>query len=669
MEESTNVPAPQPRPDAAGALDETRQRLKNLESRDWWLWGTAVTVLLLIASALFVLQLPGLLHEKEIPQSRELDMAVRALFALVALFSGFAIYQQIAIKRLRGNMASQIGMIAALEARAEVFEKLAILDPLTGLFNRRFATDHLPSEIARAERQGYPFTLLMIDLNGFKQINDIYGHAAGDLALREFAHALKKSVRSSDLPVRIGGDEFMVLLPECRAYSVPQTLARLKGLTISHNGSEFPLKFSAGWAEWRPGETPEQLIDRTDHAVYTDKRTGKAAEQVMRAEAHQREGQKLQVVGQMTGRVAHDFNNLMTVITGYSEMVLGSLEAENPLRPQVENIRKAASHAAQLTQQLLAFTRKTPTAPRIVNLNDVLSDMEGLIRPMLGERVHLVIHRDKALGNIQVPSAYIERIVMALVNNARDAIAGSGDISVATANVILDDEFERTHPGARPGAYVRLVVADSGSGMDGDTLARIFEHVTPGDSGKLKRPSLVTLYGIVKQIGGYITAESELRRGSRFTVYFPQYVSPLQPNLVEFPDTAQEGKRTVLVVESVDTLREMTSEVLRSEGFHVLQATNAADAISLATNHSGPILLTLTDLLLPGTSARELAAVLTERRPEMKVLYMGGYTETGGTFDDIVRGPAFLESPFSTADLSRKVEQLLGTGVANSFAD
>jgi DNA-binding NtrC family response regulator len=176
----------------------------------------------------------------------------------------------------------------------------------------------------------------------------------------------------------------------------------------------------------------------------------------------------------------------------------------------------------------------------------------------------------------------------------------------------------------------------------------------------------VTLYGIVKQIGGYITAESELRRGSRFTVYFPQYVAPLQANLAGFAEAAQDGKRTVLVVESVDTLREMTCDVLRSEGFHVLQATNAADAISLAGSHSGPILLTLTDIVLPGTSSRELAAALIDRRPEMKVLFIGGYSETGGSYDDIVRGPAFLESPFSTSDLSRKIEQILGTAV---FAD
>ena len=659
MEESTNMPAPQA-PAAADALEETRRRLKSLESRDWWLWGTAVTILLLIASSLFVLQLPGLLHENAIVQSGQLNLAVRSLFALVALFSGFAIYQQVAIKRLRGRIASQIGMMAALEARAEVFEKLAILDPLTGLFNRRFATDHLPSEIARAERQGYPFTLLMIDLNGFKQINDVYGHAAGDLALREFAHALKKSVRSSDLPVRMGGDEFMVLLPECRAYSVPEALARIKGLNVNHNGQEFPLNFSAGWAEWRPGETPEQLIERTDHAVYTDKRTGKAAEQVLRAEAHQREGQKLQAVGQMTGRVAHDFNNLMSVITGYSEMVLGNLQPDHPLRPQVENIRKAASHASQLTQQLLAFTRRTPTAPRIVNLNQVLGDMEDLIRPLLGSRVNLSIDRGEDLQDIQMPSAKLEQIVMTLVNHARDAIAGSGDISISTRNVTLDDEFERTHAGARPGLYVRLVVADSGAGMDAETLSHIFEPSSTAAPNGKRHPSLATPYGVVKQVGGYITAESELRRGSRITVYLPQYMPP-SPASVAGAEVAPEGKRTVLVVESVDTLREMTCEVLRSEGFHVLQATNASDAISLAAEHAGPIVLTLTDLVLPGTSSRELALVLTERRPEMKVLYMGGYAESGGTFDDIVRGPAYLESPFSTADLSRKIEELLGS--------
>jgi len=668
MDEIKNLPGSQPAVES-GALEETRRRLKSLESRDWWLWGTAVTILLLIAGALFVMQLPAFFHEQQIAQSRELEKGVRALFALVAIFSGFAIYQQIAIKRLRGRIASQIGMMAALEARAEVFEKLAILDPLTGLFNRRFATDHLPSEIARAERQGYPFTLLMVDLNGFKQINDVYGHAAGDQALREFAHALKRSIRSSDLPVRIGGDEFMVLLPECRAYSVPEALARLKGLVVKHNGLEITLRFSAGWAEWRPGETPEQLVERTDHAVYIDKRTGKAAEQVLRAEAHQREGQKLQVVGQVTGRVAHDFNNLMTVITGYSEMLLGNLEASSPLRSQVENIRKAAANATQLTQQLLAFTRKTPSAPKIVDLNHVLTDMEGLIRPLLGERVNLTIDRAEDIAHIHVPAAYIERTVMALINNARDAIAGSGDITISTSNVILDEGFERTHPGARAGAYVRLVVADSGGGMDPDTLSRIFEPASPGDSGKLKRPTLVTLYGIVKQVGGYITAESEMRRGSRFTVYFPQHILRAQPSLLDLSESAPDGKRTVLVVESVDTLREMTSEFLRSEGFHVLQATNASDAMAQANSHNGPILLTVTDVVLPGTSCRELAALLKERRPEMKVLYIGGYAETGAAYEDIARGPEFLESPFTTTDLSRKIGELLGAEMAGTAAD
>ena len=668
MEESTNLPAPERAPAAADALEESRERLKRLESRDWWLWGTAVTILLLIASTLFLMQFPRLMDQQGVVESRRLGLAVRGLFALVAVFSGFAIYQQVSIKRLRGRIASQIGMMAALEARAEVFEKLAILDPLTGLFNRRFATDHLPSEIARAERQGYPFTLLMIDLNGFKEINDVHGHAIGDQALREFAHALKKSVRSSDLPVRMGGDEFMVLLPECRSYSVPECLARLKGLSITHNGVSVPLKFSAGWSEWRPGETPEQLVERTDHAVYVDKRTGKASEQVLRAEAHQREGQKLQVVGQMTGRVAHDFNNLMTVITGYSEMLLSTLDPTSPMRSQIENIRKAASNASQLTQQLLAFTRKTPATPKIVNLNQVLNDMEALIRPMLGDRVNLVLHRGQDVANIHVPSAQLEQIVMGLVNNARDAIAGSGDIIISTSNAVLDGEFERTHAGARPGAYVRMTIADSGTGMDAETLAHIFDpaHVSGADS-KVKRPGLVTLYGVVKQVGGYITAESEPRRGSRFTVYFPQHRQPAQAVLV-LDETAEEGQRTVLVVESVDTLREMTCEFLRSQGFHVLQATNASDAIAVANAHKGPIVLTVTDVVLPGTSCRELAAFLTERRSEMRVLYIGGYAETGATYEDIVRSASYLESPFSTADLSHKIDEMLGT-LASSAAE
>jgi two-component system, cell cycle sensor histidine kinase and response regulator CckA len=255
------------------------------------------------------------------------------------------------------------------------------------------------------------------------------------------------------------------------------------------------------------------------------------------------------------------------------------------------------------------------------------------------------------------------------VNNARDAIAGSGDITISTSNVILDNEFERTHAGARAGAYVRMVVSDSGAGMDAETLAHIFEPplANAGD-GKLKRPALMTLFGIVKQVGGYITAESELRRGSRLTVYFPQRVQPLQASLSGLDESAQQDKHTVLVVESVDTLREMTSEYLRSQGFHVLQAVNASDALSIAGSYHGPIILTVTDVVLPGTSCRELAALLTERRPRMKVLYIGGFAESGAAYEDIVRGPAYLESPFSIADFSRKIEEMVTSSALSTAA-
>ena len=258
--------------DVAGK--EIGHSLHKVERRDWWLWGTAVLIMLLLASAVCLLSFSSPWRERDTLLQSQLESAASGLVALILLFSLFAVNQQITIKKLRRGLAEEMAKTA------EVFEKLAILDPLTGLYNRRGVTELLPAEMARADRQGYTLTALMLDLNRLKQINDGYGHSAGDLALVEFARRLRKGVRSSDLPVRVGGDEFLVLLPECTAAEVVHALDRLSGLEIATSGNRIPVTFAAGWVEYQTGESPEQFLERADQALYADKHAGKAVQNV-----------------------------------------------------------------------------------------------------------------------------------------------------------------------------------------------------------------------------------------------------------------------------------------------------------------------------------------------------------------------------------------------------
>lgn len=500
-----------------------RVSLQKLEWRDWWRWGTAVAVMLLLTLALVPLAFPALLWEIEVFSQYPLDVAVRGLLGLVLLFSTFAIYQQVLINRLRRQLADEIGTMATLRTRTEAFQRLAILDPLTGLYNRHFMAESLPAEIARANRHRYPLTVLMLDLRGLKQINDQHGKAAGDLVLKEFGRHLKKAVRSSDLPVRMDSNHFMVVLPECRSENVPHALARVLGLTVEFGGQQIPVSFSAGWAEYQPGEFTEQLLERADQALLTDKRTGGAQEQFHQAEAQIRQAQKMELVGRLAGGVAHDFNNLLTIIKGYSELALDCLGESDPLRGKVGEIQKAAERAAALTRQLLAISHQQVLEPKILDLNAVLAGMEMMLRRVIGEQVKLVTIPEPHLKNIRADAGQIEQVVMNLAVNARDAMPEGGRLTFETANVELDEAYARTHPGARPGPYVRLAVTDTGMGMNAENQIRIFEpFFTTKGKGKGTGLGLAAVYGIVKQSGGYIWVDSELGRGATFALYFPR---------------------------------------------------------------------------------------------------------------------------------------------------
>jgi len=514
---------------ATRSMEELHALLRRLDRQSWWLWATAVAIMLLLIAALFSFTFPGLWGRGS-PVWAELDVAVRGLLGVVLLFAAFVVYQQVLITRLRRELAAELARASALETRAEVFEKLAGIDPLTELYNRRFATAHLATELARAERCGYPITALMLDLNGFKQINDTHGHAAGDLALSEFARHLKRSFRSSDLCVRMGGDEFMVLLPECPAEQVPRALIHLRDMEVEFQGEKIPITFAAGWAQYERGENAEQLLARADQSLYADKRTRNAEKQVREAEARIAQAQKMETVGQMAGGVAHDFNNLLTAIRGYTELVLESLPADDPLREKVQKIDRAADRASGLVRQLLTFSRNHVLQLHALNLNTAVLDLESTLRALLDSRIDLGIETARELGMMLADPTQLDQVILNLVVNARDAMPQGGRLTIRTVNARLDEEFVRGHPGARAGDYVSLEVCDTGAGMDAETRKHIFDpFFTTKTRGNGTGLGLAIVYGIVKQTGSYIDVESELGRGTRFTVYFPRVTSAEAP--------------------------------------------------------------------------------------------------------------------------------------------
>jgi len=256
-------------------MKKVQTALRRLERHDWWLWWAAVVVMLLLTVAVVSLSLPTLMEDRGNFFQFNLEQAVRGLVGLVLLFNTYTIYQQVLIKRLRSQMAGQIELMASLRLRANEYHKLAMIDPLTGLYNRRFAEHRLQAEVDRSRRYGHPLTVVVLDLNNFKQINDKYGHVAGDMVLKEFAARLKQSLRISDLPVRLGGDEFLVLLPECPADQVPALLTRIGRVDVTFRGERIQVSFSSGHAGFQGSESPEEMLERADQLLYAVKRGGK----------------------------------------------------------------------------------------------------------------------------------------------------------------------------------------------------------------------------------------------------------------------------------------------------------------------------------------------------------------------------------------------------------
>ncbi|HXE91027.1 MAG TPA: PAS domain S-box protein [Terriglobales bacterium] len=375
-----------------------------------------------------------------------------------------------------------------------------------------------------------------------------------------------------------------------------------------------------------------------------------------------RQSQKMEAVGRLAGGIAHDFNNLLTVIQGYTELLLERVQGETPMRTELDEIAKAAERATSLTRQLLAFSRQQVLEPKVLDLNTVVGAIEQLLRRLLGEDIALYAHLASDLGRVRADPGQVEQVIMNLAVNSRDAMPRGGKLVIETANVELDSGYAHEHPTVKPGPYVMLAVSDTGVGMDEETRARVFEpFFTTKEKGKGTGLGLATVYGIVKQSDGYIWVYSEPGRGTTVKVYLPRVDEPAPPGALPTAVPARyQGTETVLLVEDEEGVRALVRRVLDRHGYRVLEARHGGEALALCARTEEPIDLLLTDVILEQMSGPELAARLSPLRPKLKVLYMSGYTDDAiGHHGVLAAGTEFLQKPFSTEALVRKVRQVL----------
>ncbi|HSE95743.1 MAG TPA: PAS domain S-box protein [Methylomirabilota bacterium] len=381
-------------------------------------------------------------------------------------------------------------------------------------------------------------------------------------------------------------------------------------------------------------------------------------------EAQLRQSQKIEAVGQLAAGVAHDFNNLLMVITGRSHILIHHLGADHPLRRHVDLIQTTALRAGALTQQLLAFSRKQVLAPRILDVNQVVEGMVPMLRRLIGEQIDLITVPAAGLGRVKADAGQLEQVILNLAVNARDAMPEGGRLTIETVNVELDERFVHDHRGARSGAHVALSVRDTGSGMDAATRARLFEpFFTTKTAGKGTGLGLATVYGIVKQSGGYIAVDSEPGKGATFTMFLPRVEASVET--VEAAPESRElprGTETVLLVEDEEAVRDLAREILVQSGYTVIGARHGGEALLIGDQHAGPIHVLVTDVVMPELGGRELANRLAARRPGLKVVYMSGYTDETLEHHGVLEpGMVFLRKPLTPDTLARKVREILDT--------
>ena len=499
--------------------------------------------------------------------------------------------------------------------------------------NFRSLVTNAPYGICRCDSAGKILDAnpAFLELLGVSSVDQLFGqHIFGLYADNDQWFDLADFLRSSE--------PFKGLTAEWRRKNGTTTVVRVSGRSVT-SGSDGDLVFEL---------FAEDVTER------------RALEQQLR------QSQKMEAIGRLAGGIAHDFNNLLMVISGYSEFLLERLGAEPHLRGPAQEIASAAERASSLTRQLLAFSRKQMLAPRIVNLNDVGTENIKMLTRMIGEDIDLVMVPGSNLWSVRADAGQIDQVIMNLAVNARDAMPSGGKLTIETSNVTLDDDYVRIHAPLRPGDYVMIAISDTGVGIDNDTQSRIFEPFFTTKGTKGTGLGLSTVYGIIKQSGGYIWVYSEVGRGTTFKIYLPRVASTGETAVQIAPSDefrkVEPGTETILLVEDEANLRYLARQYLEKQGYKVIEAADGAVAMQIAVAHEKVIHLLLTDVIMPGMNGRELAQRISEIRPNVKVLYMSGYTENvighNGMLDAGIR---LLQKPFNLRDLKIKVREVLDT--------
>jgi signal transduction histidine kinase len=416
----------------------------------------------------------------------------------------------------------------------------------------------------------------------------------------------------------------------------------------------------------KSGATDYVLKTRLSRLVPAVRRAIKEVEdrtERRRLEAQFIKAQKLLVMGQLAGGVAHDFNNVLAVIRGYGDMIESDLGPESPLRKFAEEIRQASERAAGLTRQLMIFSRNQTVQPVVLDLNDVMKDLNKMLVRLIDENIELTIVAGKQTGRVRADSGYVGQVLMNLVVNARDAMPNGGKLTIATSNVTLDENDPHSPAGAIPGDYVMLSVSDTGSGMTGEVKAHLFEtFFTTKPKGKGTGLGLATCRTIVQQSGGYIRVESNVGKGTTFQVFFPRVEQPLDvATRLKQTGPIPRGTETLLVVEDDRSVRDMARQVLEAQGYKVLSASNGEDALLTVREHEGsPIRLVVTDVIMPLMGGKVMAEWLNATHPDLKILFTSGYTDDAIEHHGVLERPVeFLPKPYTPATLARKVREML----------
>ncbi|HLV87830.1 MAG TPA: PAS domain S-box protein [Candidatus Sulfotelmatobacter sp.] len=581
-----------------------RERMHVIERRDWWLWACAVFITLILTIGIVSFGFPSLHVHHELNFS-PLNDTILGLVGMVLLFDIYTVYQHLQIQ----------------EVRKELVEREALF---------RLITENAADMIA------------VVDIDGRRLYNSpsyekIMGYSQQDLSNTNTLDQIHPEDK----------DKVVKAASEARRTRLGTSL-------------EYRMRHKDG--SWRTLESKASTIltaGQVEKLVIVNRDVTERKQ----LEEQFRQAQKMEAVGRLSGGIAHDFNNLLGVIIGYGEVVQEGTPCESPLRSCVDEMLKAGHRAATLTRQLLAFSRQQVLDPRILDLNAVVRDMEKMLKRLIGEDVQLRTELDSALVRIKADQGQLEQVIMNLAVNARDAMPTGGELRITTSNFHMDESFVRRYPyPVLVGDYLLLEVADNGVGMDAATRARVFEpFFTTKEKGKGTGLGLSTVYGVVKQSGGYIDVLSEPGCGTTFKIYLPKAEEGIKtPKGTADLPPALHGTETILLVEDELSLRRLSRHLLELCGYRVLEADSGVDALQKSSDEKQQIHLLLTDVVMPGMSGRVLADELVKHRPGLRVLYMSGYTgQTVGEHGVLAEGSFFLPKPFTREALARKVREAL----------